>query len=67
MLTGEMPFKGEYEQAVAYSILNEEPGEIIKSDPDIPDALLQVVKNSLEKDVGNRYQSVQDILIDLKK
>ena len=67
MLTGEMPFKGEYEQAVAYSILNEEPGEIIKSDPDIPDALLQVVKNSLEKDVGNRYQSVQDILIDLKE
>jgi serine/threonine protein kinase/predicted Zn-dependent protease len=67
MLTGEMPFKGEYEQAVAYSILNEEPGEIKKPDPDIPDALLQIVKNSLEKDVGNRYQSVQDILIDLKK
>ncbi|MGA8263678.1 MAG: serine/threonine-protein kinase, partial [Ignavibacteriaceae bacterium] len=66
MLTGEMPFKGEYEQAVAYSILNEEPGEIVKPSPEIPDALLQVVKNSLEKDVGNRYQSVQDILIDLK-
>jgi hypothetical protein len=25
MITGELPFKGEYEQAVIYSIMNEEP------------------------------------------
>ena len=29
MLTGQMPFKGDYEQAVIYSILNEEPGQLI--------------------------------------
>jgi len=66
MLTGNMPFSGEYEQAVAYSILNEEPEEIEKSREDIPGALLQIVKNSLEKNIENRYQSAEDLLADLR-
>ncbi len=67
MLTGKMPFYGEYEQAVAYSILNEEPEEIEKSREDIPTALLQIVKNSLEKNIENRYQSAEDLLTDLRE
>ena len=30
MLSGEHPFKGDYEQAVMYSILNEDPEPIIE-------------------------------------
>jgi serine/threonine protein kinase len=67
MLTGKMPFSGEYEQAVAYSILNEEPEEMDKSREDIPGALLQIVKNSLQKNIDNRYQSTEDLLTDLRE
>jgi len=67
MLTGNMPFSGEYEQAVAYSVLNEDPEEMEKSREDIPGALLQIVKNSLEKNIENRYQSAGDLLADLRE
>ena len=67
MLTGKMPFNGKYEQVLIYSILYEEPEDLRIFRHDIPDNLLQVIKNSLEKDVENRYQSVGDLLIDLKK
>ena len=41
MLTGEMPYKGEYEQAVIYSILNEEPESLQIYNNDVPDWLEQ--------------------------
>jgi serine/threonine protein kinase len=35
MLTGKLPFRGEYEQAIIYSIVNEEPEPLSKSIPEI--------------------------------
>ena len=50
MLTGELPFKGEIDQAVIYSILNEAP-EPLKIT--IPQKLQKIVYRSLEKNSGN--------------
>jgi serine/threonine protein kinase len=39
MITAQSPFKGEYEQAVLYSILHEEPVPLTTLRPDVPEAL----------------------------
>ncbi|RMG67448.1 MAG: hypothetical protein D6715_04725, partial [Calditrichaeota bacterium] len=61
MLTGELPFKGDYEQAVIYSILNEAPDF-----SGIPEDFLPVVQKALAKQAEARYQTVEDVLADLK-
>jgi serine/threonine protein kinase/tetratricopeptide (TPR) repeat protein len=66
MLTGQMPFKGEHEQAVIYSILNEDPELLTSFRTDIPSYLEQVVNKALGKDQTRRYQNIQEILQDLK-
>jgi predicted esterase len=67
MLSGEHPFKGDYEQAVMYSILNEEPGNIRKVNPAVPQELEQIVNRALQKKTESRYSSASELLSDLKK
>ncbi len=66
MLTGELPFKGEYEHAVMYSILNIDPEPVTSLRTGVPEALEKIVRKALEKRPGERYQSVEEILADLK-
>jgi serine/threonine-protein kinase len=66
MLTGKLPFKGEHEQAIVYSILKEKPKPITDLKPDIPVSIGQVVSKTLEKDPDKRYQKVDKLLDDLK-
>ena len=66
LLTGQQPFKGEFEQAVIYSILNIEPDPVSTIKPDIPLKLEQIVKKLLSKDVDLRYQDVTSFLNDLR-
>jgi TolB-like protein len=65
MLTGERPFKGDYEQAVIYSILNEEPGPLQKHNPAIPEELDTIVHKTLAKKPAERYTSIKNFLKDL--
>ena len=65
MITGKLPFKGDYDQAVMYSILNEEPPLISECDPALPKDCDMVVSRCLQKDPGNRYQTIDELLIDL--
>ena len=67
MITGQLPFKSEYEQAVVYAILNEEPKAMIELRSEIPPELEQIVKKALVKNSDSRYQNTGDILFDLKK
>jgi len=67
MLTGQLPFKGEYESAMMYSIVNEEPEPVQKYRSDLSSELLHVLNRALEKDPEERYQSVNDMRIDLKR
>jgi serine/threonine protein kinase/Flp pilus assembly protein TadD len=66
LLTGRQPFKGEFEQAVIYSILNIEPEPVSTIKPDVPLKLEQITKKLLSKDVDLRYQDVASFLSDLK-
>ena len=67
MLTGKFPFKGEYESAMSYSIVNTDPEPIAEFRENIPFNLEQVIYKSLEKDLSSRYQSIQEVLSELKK
>ena len=66
MLTGQLPFKSEYEQAVIYSILNEDPQPIIELNKNVPEGLDIIVKKALEKDPDQRYQNTGELLADLQ-
>ncbi|MCJ7579765.1 MAG: protein kinase [Candidatus Aminicenantes bacterium] len=66
MFTGRLPFKGEHEQAVVYSILKEKPEPVSKLVADIPPSIEQVVYRALEKSLDKRYQNIDVLLKDLK-
>jgi serine/threonine protein kinase/formylglycine-generating enzyme required for sulfatase activity/dienelactone hydrolase len=65
MLTGELPFKGQYEQAVIYSIMNEEPEPVSHLGSGIPEELTEIVTRSLKKERAQRYGSIKKVLKDL--
>ncbi len=66
MLTGQHPFQADYEQAVIYLILNQEPEDVKNIRTDIPDRLLPVLEKSLAKDREDRYESMTSVLEDLR-
>jgi TolB-like protein len=66
MLTGHLPFKGEHEQSVIYSILKEKAEPITKLKSEIPVSIEQVVDKALEKNPEKRYQQAEELLDDLK-
>ena len=67
MLTGELPFTGENDQAVMFSIVYEDPPPIRQIRPEVPEALEQVVSRMLRKDPGERYQSAAEVADDLER
>jgi len=67
MLTGQLPFKGKYNQAIVYSILNEEPKSVTGLRTGVPMELELTVNKALAKRSEDRYQSIADILFDLGK
>lgn len=67
MLSGQLPFMGDYDQAVIYSIINEEPESLTGLRSGIPTELEQIVNKCLEKDASVRYPSANDLIVDLSK
>ncbi|MFC2083959.1 protein kinase [Bacteroidota bacterium] len=65
MLTGQLPFKGEYDQVLIYSILDKEPEKITSLNPKTPTELEYIVSRALEKDLALRYQNIEEMLTDL--
>ena len=66
MITGQLPYKGDYEQAVIYSILNEDPKSITELRGDTPSRLTLIVEKTLHKNPVNRYQTTKDLIEELK-
>ncbi len=67
MLTGQRPFKGEYEQAVVYSIMGEEPEPVTGLRTGVPMELEQIVNKCLDKDPSGRYQRADELIVDLRR
>jgi len=67
MLAGHVPFVGEHEAAMMYSILNDNPQPIQKFRPELSSELLHILNRALEKDPEERYQTVRDMVIDLRR
>jgi len=66
MFSGQLPFKGEHDQAVVYSILKEKPGSITNLRPNMPMSIEQVVCKALEKNPDERYQQIEELIDDLR-
>jgi len=67
MISGRLPFRGEYEAAMMYSILNEDPEPLTSLRSNVPMDLERVVNKCLEKQAAHRYQHADDLLADLKR
>ncbi|MDP1675268.1 MAG: protein kinase [Bacteroidota bacterium] len=67
MLTGRLPFRGEHEAAMLYSIVNEEPQNIAQLVPDLSPIVVNLIQRCLEKDLNDRYQHFDDIVADLRR
>jgi serine/threonine-protein kinase len=65
MLTGRNPFRGDYDAAITYAILHEEPEPLNSTHPDVPAELQRMVSRAMQKDRNERYQHVHDLLRDL--
>lgn len=66
MIAGQLPFQGDYEQAIIYAILNEEPEPLTALRTGLPIELDAIVSKAMAKDVHIRYQHVDELPADLK-
>ena len=67
MLSGQPPFKGVHETAIAYEIVNVDSQPISSIKPEVADELDSIVLECLEKDPNERAQSAKQVAIDLKR
>ncbi|GMQ81048.1 MAG: hypothetical protein BMS9Abin05_0478 [Rhodothermia bacterium] len=65
LLTGERAFRGVYDQAIIYSILNEDPLPITRLRSDASTDLEQIIARLLAKNRTLRYQTAGELLNDL--
>ena len=66
MVTGRLPFEGDREQAVLYAIVHQEPTPITALRVGIPIELDHYVGKALAKDPDERYQHIEDMVVDLR-
>jgi len=63
MLTGKLPFKGEHEAAVLYSIVHEKPEAL----SNVSAPLSSLISKVLQKDRALRYQTTSEFISDLER
>jgi serine/threonine protein kinase/tetratricopeptide (TPR) repeat protein len=66
MITGCLPFHGDYESAVMYSVMNEDPEPLARFKANVSEQLQAIVTKTLAKTPDERYQHADEILVDLK-
>jgi dienelactone hydrolase/predicted Ser/Thr protein kinase len=66
MLTGQLPFRGERETSILYSIVHEEAKPLRQIDAHIPVEIQRIVDHALKKDKSERYASAAEMLKDLR-
>ena len=66
MVAGRSPFAGQSSSEVLAAILEREPATLARFDPAAPQELQRIVTKTLRKDRSQRYQTVQDLWLDLQ-
>ncbi len=66
MVAGARAFKGEYQQALAYEIVSQEPEPLTGVRSGVPMELEFIVGKCLAKDAADRYQHANEIAVDLR-
>ena len=67
MIAGRAPFVGESSTDVLAAILDKEPLPLLRFVDDLPQELQRIVTKCLRKDREERYQTMKDVLLDLKE
>ncbi len=67
MLTGQLPFKGEYDQAVMYAIVNVDPVAPTKLRAEVPITLAQAINRALAKNANERHQLAAELLSEIRQ
>jgi len=66
MISGKQPFAGPTTMDIMSGILSREPESLLSHLPDGPRELDRIVSRAMRKDREERYQTVKDLMIDLK-
>jgi serine/threonine protein kinase/lipopolysaccharide biosynthesis regulator YciM len=66
LITGQLPFHGEHDAAIAYAIVHEDPAEFSCGDGDIADQLRQAVTKLLAKRPVDRFASAAEFASTLR-
>lgn len=66
MLAGRVPFEGQHEQVIVYSIINEDHEPVTRRRAGLPAELDRVLAKALAKNPDERYQHVDEFLVDLR-
>jgi len=67
MISGRLPFKGDYESVVVYSILNAQPDPLSGLRTGVPIELERIVNKALAKQPEERFQHVDELMVDLRR
>ncbi|MCK4560381.1 MAG: protein kinase, partial [Calditrichia bacterium] len=59
LITGQVPFKGDYDQAILYAILNDKPGPILSGNDLVNSQLESIINKALMKEPDKRYQNIE--------
>ena len=67
IVAGQRPFRGKTGADLMQSILNEPPRPIGELRPEAPNELWNLIEKSLEKDPADRFQSMREVAVDLRR
>jgi eukaryotic-like serine/threonine-protein kinase len=67
MTTGQPAFNGASAATLIAEILRGEPKPVRNINPDAPDELQRIIGKALEKDRADRYQTANDLMVDLRR
>jgi serine/threonine protein kinase/tetratricopeptide (TPR) repeat protein len=66
MIAGRKPFHGDYEEAVAYQVLNGQPEPLTAIRTGVPMEMERMVNKLLQKNPQARYQHLDELRVDLR-
>ena len=67
MVAGQRPFQGDTTLDVLAAVINREPDPLSRYMAEVPSALEEILSEALRKDRKQRYQVIQDMVLDLER